>query len=302
MSTTKRTQYLSIKDLCIDRGTQQRPIHQDKVLEYAELMREGTKFPPISVVYDGVDYIVWDGFHRYLAAWQAELNTILCEVENGDIRLARLKSYSANREHGIPLTNAEKRAIIRRILQDPDCAGFTQARIAQMVGVSIRTVANVQEDLVSELGKRDTSDMPKRSVKRKESSSSPEPESSALEPATEEEGDKMLDKEGHVVPEHLVPVFQKNAEFNRYIETINELVRTIKTRVLIKDRAYAFLPWNTMESVATEFRRILRYAAPYSVCLYCHAKDKECKVCKGLGFVNERLYQTTPEELKDGTS
>ena len=60
---------LSIDSIRIDGGTQPRAeLRNDVVKDYAELMRAGAAFPPVSVFYDGQDYWLADGFHR-IRAW-----------------------------------------------------------------------------------------------------------------------------------------------------------------------------------------------------------------------------------------
>lgn len=57
-----------------------------KIDEYAELMRDGIVFPDIVVVYDGTNYWLVDGFHRVNAAMSADLETINCDVRQGNAR------------------------------------------------------------------------------------------------------------------------------------------------------------------------------------------------------------------------
>mgnify|MGYP003848406485 FL=1 len=57
---------VNIKAIRIDGGTQSREkLDQVVVSEYAELFKEGVEFPPISVVHDGTEYYLADGFHRW---------------------------------------------------------------------------------------------------------------------------------------------------------------------------------------------------------------------------------------------
>jgi hypothetical protein len=48
----------------IDGETQPREeLDQEMVAEYAEFMRDGIKFPPVRVFFDGSNYWLVDGFH-----------------------------------------------------------------------------------------------------------------------------------------------------------------------------------------------------------------------------------------------
>ena len=52
----------------IDGGTQSRcRISQEMVDQYAESMADGAAFPPGVAFFDGSDYWLADGFHRYHA-------------------------------------------------------------------------------------------------------------------------------------------------------------------------------------------------------------------------------------------
>jgi hypothetical protein len=55
-------------------------INSAVVRAYAELMRDGTSFPPIQVRFDGVDYWLSDGFQRVAAAEMAGLVEVMALV------------------------------------------------------------------------------------------------------------------------------------------------------------------------------------------------------------------------------
>jgi len=60
---------LDPKRIRIDGGTQPRAALLIDVMEdYAEQMRNGVEFPPITVFFDGKEYWLADGFHRLGAA------------------------------------------------------------------------------------------------------------------------------------------------------------------------------------------------------------------------------------------
>ena len=68
---------LKLTDVRIDGGTQPRAkIDLDVVAEYAERLDAGDVFPPVEVVFDGKDYWLWDGFHRYHGHARAKRKTI----------------------------------------------------------------------------------------------------------------------------------------------------------------------------------------------------------------------------------
>ena len=72
---------LSISSVRIDGGTQPRvEVSDDVVRDDAEALKAGGKFPPVLVFYDGTDYWLADGFHRYYAHTVIGRNTIAVNV------------------------------------------------------------------------------------------------------------------------------------------------------------------------------------------------------------------------------
>ena len=59
---------IDISAIRTDGGTQARlKLDYDVVKEYAECMKDGDKFPPVTVFHDGSEYWLANGFHRYFA-------------------------------------------------------------------------------------------------------------------------------------------------------------------------------------------------------------------------------------------
>ena len=78
---------LSLEKIIINAGTQSRAkIDEQTVAEYADRMMDGDVFPPVIVFYNGKDYWLADGFHRFFAAKRCAAPNIKCEVLDGDLR------------------------------------------------------------------------------------------------------------------------------------------------------------------------------------------------------------------------
>ena len=138
----KKLNLLTIK---IDGGTQARvSLNQDVVKEYAESMREGDVFPPITVFFDGSDYWLADGFHRYFATKANALTSIDAEVKNGTLDDATLFAFSANGKRGLSMTFEDNRNIIYAMLRHPEWSKWTNTAIAKHIGVSSMTVGRVK--------------------------------------------------------------------------------------------------------------------------------------------------------------
>lgn len=140
-------QLLPINEISTDGGTQSRAgINDGVVLEYANSMLDGTKFPPIVVYYDGQSYWLADGFHRIHAAKQGGFSHLPCDIKQGTRRDAILFSVGANHGHGLRRTNADKRRAVETLLTDEEWGGWTDNDIAKKCGVSQPFVSQVRKD------------------------------------------------------------------------------------------------------------------------------------------------------------
>jgi hypothetical protein len=173
----KKLNLLTIK---IDGGTQARvSLNQDVVKEYAESMREGDIFPPVTVFFDGSDYWLADGFHRYFATKTNAFTSIEAEVKNGTLDDAILFAFSANGKRGLSMTFEDNRNIIYAMLRHPEWSKWTNTAIAKHIGVSSMTVGRVKATMekkedeptvkkyVDKSGKESTVDTSKLKTKQK---------------------------------------------------------------------------------------------------------------------------------------
>jgi len=127
-----KTMKIKRSEISIDGGTQQREkINLAVVNEYAESMRCGAAFPPVSVFFDGAQTWLADGFHRFHARGEAEIDDILCDVYTGTKRDALLFSASANSMHGLRPTNADKIKSVMVLLDDAEWTKWTNRDIAK---------------------------------------------------------------------------------------------------------------------------------------------------------------------------
>lgn len=128
---------LSLRAIKTNGGTQPREaLNEEAVSDYAEKMTRGEKFPPVVVFFDGADRWLADGFHRVEAARRAGRTEIDADIRQGDKRAAVLHSVGANREHGLPRTNADKRRAVLVLLDDAEWSQWSDREIARVVGVS----------------------------------------------------------------------------------------------------------------------------------------------------------------------
>lgn len=133
-----------------DGGTQPRAgIDRDTVVEYADAMRSGAQFPPITVFFDGQQYWLADGFHRYEAHHQAHGSSapIYVDLRQGTQRDAILWSVGANADHGLRRTNEDKRRAVLRLLEDPEWSKWSNNEIAKRTKTTHPFVGKLRSSL-----------------------------------------------------------------------------------------------------------------------------------------------------------
>lgn len=137
---------IDIKIIKIE-GTQSRASLNNEVMnEYAESMRCGAKFPPIKLFFDGSDYWLADGFHRYFACKAAEIEAIDADIETGSKDDAILYSIGANTNHGLQRTSADKRNAVMMILNHPIWREWSNRTVAKEVSVSLDLVNRLRNE------------------------------------------------------------------------------------------------------------------------------------------------------------
>ena len=141
-------QTIPIADIRRNGGTQQRTgLNHETVKEYAEAMRQGDKFPPVKLRFDGENYWLTDGFHTTEAAWSIGRTEIEAEVIKGTQRDAILDSVGVNSNHGLRRSNADKRRAVTTLLQDEEWGQWSDREIARRCKVSQPFVSKLRTEL-----------------------------------------------------------------------------------------------------------------------------------------------------------
>ena len=139
---------IDLKKIRIDGGTQPRSeIDYSIVNEYAEAMQEGDTFPPVVVFNDGANYWLADGFHRYHAYVKLGFYEIEAQVKPGTKRDAVLYSVSANHDHGLRRSNADKRKAVLTLLEDEEWSKWSDREIAEKCEVTHPFVSKMRSSL-----------------------------------------------------------------------------------------------------------------------------------------------------------
>jgi ParB-like chromosome segregation protein Spo0J len=136
---------LLLEKIRINGGTQMRvEIDEDTVADYSFIL-EALESP--IVIFDGTDYWLADGFHRYHAHRKAGRKSMKCQVQQGTRRDAILLAAGANSTHGLRRTNADKRKAVAELLKDEEWIKWSDRKISQWCFVSHGFVAEVRKSI-----------------------------------------------------------------------------------------------------------------------------------------------------------
>lgn len=136
---------IALDQIHLDGGTQFRDyVNQDVVKEYKQAMLDGAAFPAMQCTFDGTDYWLWDGFHRYFAIKAIGVKGAEVEYKLGTQEDAQDLALSANSKHGLNRSNATKRKQVEAALTMPRHAGKSDREIAKLCDVSQPFVGSVR--------------------------------------------------------------------------------------------------------------------------------------------------------------
>lgn len=208
---------LNLNLLVLDERLQSRvEINEEMVAEYAHDMEQGDQFPPVTVHFDGIQYYLSDGFHRYHAARRIEKASIVANIIHGTFRDAQLYATSVNAKHGMRRTNADKRKAVMTMLDDFEWSQWSNAEIARHCGVSAAFVSNVRAEV--EGTKPDTVKYRTATGEVAEKKRAPGRKPKAQEP--EEPEEEAADDE-RVAQQELIGILTKQLEDTRAQAAIN---------------------------------------------------------------------------------
>lgn len=151
---------LQIAKIRRDGQTQPRQgINEDAISDYVTALANGEQFPAIDVMFDGVDYWLFDGFHRVESYLRSGRTEITAKIHQGTLEDAQWHSYGANKGHGLQRSTADKERAIRSALRHPKAPGMSDSALAKYLGVSDKTVTKYRLEMES------ASEIPKLEVR-----------------------------------------------------------------------------------------------------------------------------------------
>lgn len=142
---------LPIDAINITGGTQSRlSIKEDYVEEIYEKMKDGVEYEPVKAFFDGKEYWLGDGFHRYHATRKNGKASIRCYVTNGLLREAILYSKVANNLHGLQPTLQDKLHNAKEMIGDFEWGEWSNREIGRICDLSHVTIAKLRIGKVPE--------------------------------------------------------------------------------------------------------------------------------------------------------
>lgn len=201
-----------------DTGLQVRAATSSETVEdYAEQLKRSVKLPAPSVFYDGTDHWLADGHHTYAAMLVNGLDAAVFVVREGTKRDALKYALGANQTHGLRLTGADKRHKVELALCDAEWRAWSDARVAELCGVSDRFVATVRKEIGAAVQERTGKDG--RTINTSKVGRTRDSKSSA--PATTPEGTPNASGSSKVVP---TPNASESSVPNATVAATNQVV------------------------------------------------------------------------------
>ena len=236
----KNLKKLNLNVIRLDGGTQPRfQLNQDSVKEFAEKMKDGEIFPPLTVFHDGSEYWLAGGFTRYHAIKSNGFTSAECEVINGTLREASLYAKGDNGKHGKPLTAEEIRANIRSTIEDEEYGKWSNNKIAKALNTSTMTVARVRIAMQDEAKSKGEQPKDRKYIDRHGNEVTMNTENIGKKDAPRKT--TKPDMTSKLVSEEIVE--QKDQEIKELVNTINEMA---EENTLLRDKI-AIGQWDATE-------------------------------------------------------
>ena len=309
---------IKLDDIITTAGTQMRvQLNIDAVEEYMQ----ADKLPPVTVFDDDGKLYLADGFHRFEAKLRNNEEHIQCKVEKGTLREAILFAVSANAEHGVRRTNADKRRSVETLLRDDEWGSWSGREIARICHVDEGTVRNIRKALTAELPQleerkfktksgttttmrtenigKTQPDKPEKKITGGTSFNTDEfeddePEESAVEPAIEPVPvDDVEEDAGFDNLEYM-------KEVQRLFKKWNGAVNAIRDEMLelSKDEIGAPLrnAEQTIKTRCESLSHFIKAEMPYCLCFLCGGEG--CPTCDDAGWMDKIRHNSNSPEGK----
>lgn len=146
----KSAEIVPISAITYDPSLQMRASTDEATVEnYAELLRESDHWPfasPVTLFDIGGTLVLADGWHRVEAAKRANLKCVSAHVRTGSFAEAFRFSLSANGDHGLGRSIADKRKAVESALANADYYDLSNRELAKTCAVSESFVRKVHRE------------------------------------------------------------------------------------------------------------------------------------------------------------
>jgi len=305
-------------------GLQTRVAVDDAALaDYADAMRDGARFPPVTVYEDadGTLYLA-DGYHRVGAAKIAGKSIILAEVTRGTFADALRHALGANAQHGLRRSNADKQHALemawenrRTLFGDNDP---TADWLAETCGVSIATAKNfygtISINYTDLTPVRQNADGRKYTVPTRPTAArmpqpvrpapnAPQPPQERAARAgcyiapdgTEHAAGVALDRFGVEIPERIAGAFKSEAvrEIAGHLREVRAALRKMEAT---GDPALG-RSLQHIAMTADALAKTVAASTAWCVCPVCQGNG--CRACSDTGFQTEDQFKRNPPEVRE---
>jgi len=292
-------QTLPIADIRIDVTVVPRLVTNREMVKH--LAGWGRKFPLPAVVifFDGSTYWLADGKHRIEAAKERGDTTIECDVRAADKAAATWYAAGANREHGVPLTNKEKRQAVTNLFGAKQFVSATDEAIAEQVGCSAAAVKQVRDQLFPKTAaaspqcQRRTT---KAGTQIRMTPAIQSPKSGAGHPSKAREAARakrsLEDAVGVEIPKWLRSVAEEACDFDTFLTELDAVVKRSERLRAARHGSGALLDVPEIAEHVEAIRKVIRRARFYGACPECAARGKAMAscACAGRGWYNKSEY------------
>jgi len=299
---------LKLAMIVLDAGTQIRArLDDDTVEEYAAAMKEGAKFPPAIVFHDGSQYLLADGFHRVAAAVRNGFKDFAFDVRAGSKSETLKYALSANAQHGLKRTNADKRRSVELALAEwPHLADAELARICAVGNKFVGDTRREMEDnlVLNKVEIRVGHDGRKRKLPPVpiQPSSAPQCEQSDVPtappvaspaPVPPPPPSQILDGTGWPIPTQLIPLWQRTDEVQEMLTALSRVKGTLRAAQENKDTLFAEVNYSSALSQLDQAWTDIKTGKPFAVCPTCQGQvPDKCTLCRGRGLISEHRWNT----------
>jgi hypothetical protein len=286
---------LPIKSIKIDPAVLPRVKQDDSVVDdYEAILRLDPKAmePPV-VFFDSKANWLADGCRRLAAFRRIGVDSPVCDVRKGSRSEAVFYASGANREHGVRLTNAEKKQAVLNCLADPEVAKNVDATIAEQCGVGSTLVVTTRAKLAGETGEPAPTERVTKSGKVVTVGGGRKKKKGPKKKKKAAPGAPVFDAMNDEVPDWCREVFVDRVEIANYWNGLSANVIAPAER-LAKLKGGKRIEPKAIAGWLNEIRKHVRDEMPHCVCPECKDAGKlrpSCSRCKGGGWLTKPQYE-----------